>query len=124
MYMFRIMGVWSIPMGIIAIAILVLIIRAALQLTRMTGETRVAVAGTIHAVLFWGAVSALLGIIGQNSGLYNALTAISKATQISPQLVARGIAEALSTTLFGLTTLLVAAVAWFTLWMRYRQAPQ
>lgn len=124
MYMFRIMGVWSIPMAIIAIVVLVLIVRAALQLTRMTTENRVAVAGAVHAVLFWGAVSALLGIIGQNTGLYHALTAISKATQLSPQMIARGIAESLSTTLFGLTTLLVAAIAWFTLLMRYRQGAQ
>jgi hypothetical protein len=118
------MGVWAIPMAVIAIAILVLIVRAALQLTRMTAENRIAVAGTIHSVLFWGAVSALLGIIGQNTGLYNALTAISKATQLSPQMIARGIAESLSTTLFGLTTLLVAAIAWFTLFMQYRRASQ
>lgn len=124
MYMFKIMGVWAIPMTVIAIAILVLIVRAALRLTRMTGENRVAVAGTIHAVLFWGAVSALLGVIGQNTGLYHALTAISKATQLSPQVIARGIAESLSTTLFGLTTLLVAAVAWFTLLLRYRGVSQ
>lgn len=124
MIWFEQMGVWSIPLTVIAIVVVVLIVRAALRLPRMTPENRATVGTGIHAILFWGCVAVLLGIIGQNSGMYKALTVISRAREISPAMVARGVAESMTTTLFGLTTLLVAAIGWFTLLARYRRAAQ
>ena len=59
------------------------------------------------------------GLIGDGR-LYKALTVISTANQISPSMVARGFAESLTTTIFGLTILLVSAVAWYVLHGRYR----
>jgi biopolymer transport protein ExbB/TolQ len=124
MELFKYMGIWGLPLAVIAIAVVVLIVRTALRLPGMTADDRAAVGNGLHGILFWGAVSALIGIIGQNSGMYNALTAISRAREISPQVIAMGVAQSLTTTLFGLTTLLVAAVAWFTLLTRYRRAAQ
>jgi biopolymer transport protein ExbB/TolQ len=124
MLVFKQMGMWGPLLVIIAIVVVALIVRAALRLSRMTPEIRNTVGTDIHAILFWGGVSALLGFIGQNSGLYNALTVISQAREISPAVVAMGFAESLTTTLFGMTTLLVAAIAWFTLLVRYRRSLQ
>ena len=44
----------------------------------------------------------LLGFLGTVSGMMNAFDAIAEANEISPSIVAGGIAEALITTLFGL----------------------
>lgn len=118
------MGMWGPLLAIVAVVVLVTIVRASLRLSKMTPENKSSVGTSIHAVLFWGGVSVLLGLIGQNSGLYNALTAISKAPEISPAVVAAGFAESLTTTLFGMTTLLVAAIAWFSLLVRYRLVSQ
>ena len=69
----------------------------------------------------WGAVSAVFGFPGQIKGLYNALNVIARAAEISPQITAMGFAESFTTTLYGLTTLLVAAILWFVLNARYRR---
>jgi len=61
---------------------------------------------------FWGGVGLVLGLMGQGTGLYNALSAISRASAISPAVIAQGLAESFSTTLVGLTILLVALLAW------------
>jgi len=49
------------------------------------------------------ALAPMLGFIGTVSGMINAFDAIAAANDISPSIVANGIAEALITTLFGLT---------------------
>lgn len=49
------------------------------------------------------ALAPMLGFIGTVSGMIGAFDAIAAANDISPSIVANGIAEALITTLFGLT---------------------
>ncbi|MGD8395265.1 MAG: MotA/TolQ/ExbB proton channel family protein, partial [Candidatus Eiseniibacteriota bacterium] len=75
----------------------------------------------IHAILFWGVLAALLGFLGQTTGLYKALTVIAGAREISPVMVAQGFAESLTTTLFGMVLLVLSAVAWFGLHAAYRR---
>ncbi len=52
-------------------------------------------------------IAPMLGFLGTVSGMINAFDAIAKANDISPALVASGIAEALLTTLFGLVVAII-----------------
>jgi uncharacterized membrane protein len=106
-------GVFAHPLLIISIVNCVLVIRCITSLSK--GAIAPKLPHAINAILFWGGVSAALGFLGQYSGLYNALGAISRATKISPYLVARGLAESFTTVIFGLTILVLSALAWFAL---------
>lgn len=117
-------GVLAWPILIIAAVNLVLII---LSVGRLLDRERSLDARTlqgIHAILFWGGLAALLGFLGQHTGLYKALTVISRAPQISPSRVAQGFAESFTTTILGMTILVLSAVAWFGLQAWYRRRNQ
>lgn len=59
---------------------------------------------------FFIAVAPMLGFTGTVSGMINAFNAIKEANDISPAIVAGGIAEALLTTLFGLVVAMTIQV--------------
>jgi len=120
-YFFSSMGVFGIPLIVIALVILVLVIRKAVDLWGRKDLSASRLESGLHAILFWGAVSALFGVLGQLTGIYNALGAIMKAREISPNVVAQGFAQSFTTTIFGLETLLVSAIIWFILYGRYRK---
>ena len=109
MQFIKMSGMFGVPLLILTVVIAGLIIRAAMTLKRKSAE------GTVFSILFWGFVAAVLGFLGQCSGLYNGLTAISRASEINPRVVQQGLAESFSTTLWGGTLLLVSGVAWFVL---------
>jgi len=108
---FKEMGMYGPPLLIISIVNLALALRCVVGLA----ASRPAAPNSVNAILFWGGVAALLGFLGQHTGLYHALNVISGAKQISPPLVAQGFAESFSTTIFGMTILLLSAIAWFAL---------
>ncbi|MFO7588686.1 MAG: hypothetical protein R6X22_11510 [Gemmatimonadota bacterium] len=66
----------------------------------------------MNAVLFWGCVGAVAGILGQFHGLYQAAKAISRAGALSPQIIWGGVAVSFTSTLAGIAILLLAALAW------------
>jgi len=74
----------------------------------------------INAIIFWGAISALIGVLGQLSGIYAALAAIINASDISPQIVMMGFQMSFISTLTGFVILLCAALIWFFLRWRYK----
>lgn len=115
------MGMFGPLLIVLAIVIAVLSIRKIVDLFAGKDLSTARLEQGLHAILFWGIMSAMLGFIGQASGLYNALSAISRAKQISPNIVAGGFAESLTTTIFGLTVLLVSAVVWFVLFLRFKR---
>jgi hypothetical protein len=102
-------GMFGVPLLILSLVILGLIIRAAVALGKKPAEV------ATFSILFWGFVAAVLGFLGQCSGLYNGLTAISRASELDPRIVQQGLAESFTTTLWGTALLLVAGVAWFIL---------
>ncbi len=107
------MGPFGIVLILMALAILVLI---AVQLSRvLMGDAATRRRGNPNAILFWGALAAVLGFLGQYMGMYNGLQAIARASAISPSVVAMGLAESFTTTLFGLVIFVLSAVAWFVL---------
>ena len=115
------MGTWALPLFIIAIAILVLSIKKVADLYFRKDLTAAEMAKGLHAIIFWGGITAVVGFLGQLSGMYNAMQVISRATAISPQKTATGFGESLTTTIFGLQVLIVAGIIWFILLNRYHK---
>ena len=69
----------------------------------------------INAILFLGCICALLGILGQITGIYLAVTYISKAPDISPQIVLMGFGHSFTTSIVGFWILLISSIVWFIL---------
>jgi biopolymer transport protein ExbB/TolQ len=115
------MGMFRIPLIVLALLVLGLSIKKFIDLSRAKDSDAARIESGLHAILFWGGISALLGILGQTSGLYNALSVIGRAKQIDPAIVARGFAESFTTTLFGLTVFFFSGIIWFLLFSRYRK---
>jgi biopolymer transport protein ExbB/TolQ len=112
---FREMGFYAWPLGLIAVAVVALAVRAALRLREAAPRDRAPLEHAVNAVLFWGCVAGVVGILGQFHGIYQAAKAISRAGAISPQMIWGGIAVSFTSTLAGLAILLVAALAWAAL---------
>ena len=119
-YFIRGMGVFFYPMLVIAAAVAVLVVRKAVDLGGSKQLPPYRLEKGLHAILFWGIVALLLGVLGQHMGMYNALSVISRAAELSPQVIAMGLAQSISTTIFGLLILIVSAIAWFVLYTRWR----
>jgi biopolymer transport protein ExbB/TolQ len=115
------MGPFGPLLLVLAVVIAVLSIKKAIDLFARTGLTHDQLGSGLHAILFWGAVSAALGVLGQLSGVYRALNVISTAREIDAKIVAMGFAESLTTTIFGLVVLVVSAIIWFVLFARCRK---
>ena len=64
-------------------------------------------------IIFIGSFAFLFGLLGQIMGLYNALTAIQAAGDISPALMAGGLKMSLLAPLYGFVLLLISGVVWF-----------
>ncbi len=121
LYLIKVMGPVGPVLVILAVVIAVLIVKKAVDLFARKNLDEQALVGGLHAILFWGGMSALLGIMGQLQGIYNALNVIRQAKEISPAVVMQGFSESFTTTIFGLWILAVAAPAWFFLAWRYRK---
>jgi biopolymer transport protein ExbB/TolQ len=115
-------GFFAWPLLVLSAALLFLVVRAAWRLTRVeAGKPDPALESDLRAIPFWGGMAVLVGFVGQYTGIYHAATAISRAREISPAVVAQGFAESFSSSLYGMTVLLVAALVWFALQARYRK---
>ena len=115
------MGIFGFPLIIISVVVVALAIKKAVDLFGGGDLETARLENGLHAIIFWGGVGAVLGVLGQASGIYNALGVISRASEISPQITAMGLAESFTTTIFGLTILIVSAILWFVLYTRYRR---
>lgn len=114
-------GGWLFPLLFLALLNAILFIRGALRLTQARREEGPRILHGIHAILFWGAVGAGLGFLGQSSGIYLALQAVAGATEVSPAACAEGLATSFSSTILGVAILLGSAVGWFLLAGWYRR---
>ncbi len=72
-------------------------------------------AAQVNTVLYLGVTALLLGITAQLTGLYSAATAILKATEVSPSIVAKGILISFNTTMLGFYVLLFTGLLWLVL---------
>lgn len=114
-------GPFKWPLLILTVTILALVIKKAIELFTRKDLNKLQMERGLHAILFWGVFSAVLGVYGQLSGIYNALQIIIRAPDISPPIIAEGFAESFTTTLYGLVLFMVAGLAWFIFLSRYRK---
>jgi biopolymer transport protein ExbB/TolQ len=106
---------------IIAIVIIFLSIRKAMQLYGKEELSKPVLETGINAIVFWGAIAAIIGFFSHYWGLYNAMQAIMRANDISPAIVAGGYAVSLITILSGLTIFICSMIIWFILRWRLKQ---
>jgi len=118
--MIQMMGPVGPVLMLTALVILALTVWTAVHVRRRDRVGDPTFENRLNGILFWGCISAVLGLLGQFSGLWHALGAISKAEMIDPRIVAMGLMESFSTTILGLTILLLSGVVWFALrsWAR------
>ena len=115
------MGIFGKVLIVIALYILVQIVRKGIQLFGGKTADPLKLEKGLHSIIFWGAVSAVLGVLAQVTGIYNALNAIIRAREISPNVIARGFSESFTTTMFGLTVLIISAIVWYLYLGRFRK---
>lgn len=75
----------------------------------------------IDAILFWGAFAFILGVLGTTIGIVSMAQAIESAGAVSSMLIWEGVRVVLTSTLFGLSVLTLALIAWFVLRVRHRR---
>ncbi|MFC1484005.1 MotA/TolQ/ExbB proton channel family protein [Candidatus Neomarinimicrobiota bacterium] len=106
---------------IIAVGILALAIRKGYDLFGGAEKDTALLERGINAIIFWGILSAVVGWLGQLSGIYRSIQVIIHAEAISPPVIAQGFAISFLTTLFGLWIFLVAGIVWFVFRARYKK---
>ncbi len=104
------MGLILWPMLVAATLLLIQIVRAAAAVRRPTGAVRAR-----HAVLVWGLLNALLGVLGTVLGFAVAARSVAQAGRIEPTVLGGGLQIALSPSILGLSMLTLAVVAWLVL---------
>ena len=108
-------GPWGIFLSALILLNLGLVGWCLKSLLDSDGAVGPALKNRINAILFWGAIGALVGLLGQANGIYLALRTISRAPEISPPIVVEGFAISFLTTIMGFLLLLGSALAWMGL---------
>jgi hypothetical protein len=109
------MGPFGPILLLISIVILALTLFKAIQiLGRRTAERRKLERG-LDAILFWGVFSFVIGLLGQFSAFYKIFNIVLHADKINPIMVFAGLAESLTSSIAGMTVLLLSSLAWFAL---------
>lgn len=109
------MGPWVLPLAILILVIAVLFAR---NLVRLLTESTVSgqlQRRSIDAVLFWGAIAAIVGWMGQWSGLLRSASAVMDYGAVNPTRVMLGVAESFTTSILGMALLVAASFLWLGL---------
>ncbi|TFG98388.1 MAG: hypothetical protein E4H13_09930 [Calditrichales bacterium] len=107
-----------------AIFIVVLSVKKGLQLFGKNEIPRSSLENGINAIIFWGAISAVLGFFAHHLGIYHAMRAIAAASDVSPAIVSYGYSMSLVTVLTGLMIFIISALIWFLLRWRLKKITQ
>lgn len=113
--MFVLGGPYAGLLGLLGVVVVALSVKKATDLFARTGSERDRLGRGLNAILFWGCFSAVLGFLGQFSGIYKALMVIQRAGVVHPGRVAEGLAHSLITVLLGLGILAFSGIVWFGL---------
>jgi hypothetical protein len=118
-------GIIMYPLLMAAVGVAWLAARTAWLLSR-SDRVAVEVERSLHGVLFWGAFSVVLGLLGTVIGVIQMAQAITLAGQVEATLVWGGFGVSLITLIFGLLIFLVAGLLWFALrqWYWHRGVPR
>ena len=119
----RLSGPYGYILALLAMVVLFVTLRATRTLLGGSTPGARVVREQLNALLFWGAVSAIMGFLGQCDGAYRALSAILGAPEISADVVAEGFVISFVPTLFGLGILGFSLAAWGCLHLLARGNP-
>ena len=108
-------------MFFILLIILFLSVRNGVLLFMRKEDYSVKAETSLNGIIFWGALSIVIGFLAHFLGLYHAILAISHSTDISPAVIAMGYAQSLLTVLFGMTIFIISAIFWFILRWQYKR---
>ncbi|MCB2220522.1 MAG: MotA/TolQ/ExbB proton channel family protein [Bacteroidetes bacterium] len=114
---FMFMGPWKWVMILLAITVAGFILNGFYQYIIRNSSTKHA----LNNILFWGIITLCAGFIGQITGIWQALTEIMKAQDISPPIVLIGFMSTFTTTLFGLIVFVISALFWWGLKFRWQK---
>jgi len=102
------------PLALIAVGILWLTARTAWKISHVEDDAADA-ESTLQAILFWGAMSLVLGMLGTALGWISATRAIAQAGGAAPGLIWEGVGITLYSLTFGMVIFTIAALCWFVL---------
>lgn len=102
------------PLALIAVGILWLTARTAWTIGHLKDDAADA-DSSIQAILFWGAMSLVLGMLGTALGWISATRAIAQAGGVAPGLIWGGVGITLYSLTFGMMIFTIAALCWFVL---------
>jgi hypothetical protein len=111
---FEEMGVSAYPLLLLTLCMFGQVIWALRGLPR-PGDPAPGCGFRIHAVLAWGGLTALMGLLGSLVGVGVMAQAVALAGDASRPLIWGGLRLALSTTVFGFLVLFLAGLAWMGL---------
>ena len=114
-------GPFMILILIVSLGLFILMLKSVYDLYFKKEKITTTSESMINAILFWGCICALLGFLGQITGIYNAVNAIAQAPDISPQIVLIGFGMSFITSITGLWILLISSIVWFVLKGKYRK---
>jgi hypothetical protein len=112
---FGIMGPWKVPMIILFFFVIALILFKVYDIYINPKADTSTKRRWLNAILFWGSINLALGILAQLTGMWQVFKIIETVPDISPVMVISGFIGSFSSVIFGLVTLVIAAVSWFGL---------
>jgi biopolymer transport protein ExbB/TolQ len=115
-------GVLMWPLLLVGVGVLVLALRV-VWLLGARGSRSAEAESSLQAILFWGGMSVLLGLIGTVIGVVQMTQAIALAGRVHPPLVWGGFGVSLVTLILGMLIFAVAALLWFPLRLWARRLP-
>lgn len=109
------LGPYKIPLAIIFLIVLAMIMYATYLKIRKTAPNDPSLRKNLNTLLVLGSFNLALGMIGQITGIWEAIAAIKAAGDINIDIVLTGIKISFGTTIFGLATFMLATIAWLLL---------
>lgn len=100
---------------VLALVVLTLVLVNAIRLAWPDPDRAARVRTSIDAILFWAALTAVFGVLGQWSGLNRVANVVIDRGVVNPGMILFGLGESLHTTVFGMFTLVIAGFLWFAL---------
>ena len=109
---------WALAFSVIVIICLTLF--SVYRLFRPGATSDLRTKAFVDAILFWGGFAVIWGVLGTLLGITMAAQAIEAAGAVSTRLIWGGIKVSLLTSEFGMLILVIAALIWFVLQLRWR----
>ncbi len=109
---------WAMLFSLIAVVVLTL--WSTLRLVGKSASPDLRTKAWVDAVIFWGGFAAVSGILGSLFGVIVTLQRMEAAGAVTTPLLAFGYRVGLTSSSLGVAILVLAALAWFPLQLRWR----